>query len=206
MFDYLVNITLRTGIVIIPLFFAGLFGWYIIIKLYIFLKNQEKPSNIIKWEKLVNALETNNIAPIKKRLEKFKNNEYSEFVLLMLDHMNASERHLETIYKSFLITNIKKHSLNLSTVKIIASVAPLMGLLGTVIGMIHTFDIISMYGNSNPVLMADGISEALLTTQAGLVVSFPLLFAQVIFNNKLKKLKAAMNDVITEITHRKTTG
>jgi len=58
-----------------------------------------------------------------------------------------------------------------------AAVAPMLGLFGTVMGMVHTFETIERFGFGNPVLMADGISEALLTTQAGLIVAFPLLFA-----------------------------
>jgi biopolymer transport protein ExbB/TolQ len=58
---------------------------------------------------------------------------------------------------------------------IMAKVAPLFGLLGTVTGMVRTFKVITLYGNQNPVLMADGISEALITTQSGLIIAFPIL-------------------------------
>ncbi|MDR3001926.1 MAG: MotA/TolQ/ExbB proton channel family protein [Fibromonadaceae bacterium] len=64
---------------------------------------------------------------------------------------------------------------------IMAKIAPFLGLLGTVTGMVKTFEIITIYGNQNPVLMADGISEALITTQSGLVIAFPLL----LLNNRL---------------------
>lgn len=59
-------------------------------------------------------------------------------------------------------------------VSVMASAAPLLGLLGTVTGMVSTFEVITLYGNQNPVLMADGISEALISTQSGLLVAFPL--------------------------------
>ncbi len=59
-------------------------------------------------------------------------------------------------------------------VSVMAASAPLLGLLGTVTGMVATFDVITLYGNQNPVLMADGISEALISTQSGLLVAFPL--------------------------------
>ena len=64
---------------------------------------------------------------------------------------------------------------------IMAKVAPLLGLLGTVTGMVQTFKVITVYGNQNPVLMADGISEALITTQSGLIIAFPIL----LLNQKL---------------------
>ena len=56
-------------------------------------------------------------------------------------------------------------------VMVMAAAAPLLGLLGTVTGMVSTFEVITLYGNQNPVLMADGISEALISTQSGLLMT-----------------------------------
>tara|TARA_R110002110_G_scaffold415561_1_gene650750 strand:- start:48466 stop:49854 length:1389 start_codon:yes stop_codon:yes gene_type:complete len=61
-------------------------------------------------------------------------------------------------------------------VKLLAATSPLLGLLGTVTGMILTFQAISLFGTSDPKLMAGGISQALVTTVLGLVVAIPLLF------------------------------
>lgn len=63
-----------------------------------------------------------------------------------------------------------------SLLKLLAAVAPLLGLLGTVTGMIETFQAISLFGSGDPQLMAGGISQALVTTVIGLVVAIPLLF------------------------------
>jgi biopolymer transport protein ExbB len=63
----------------------------------------------------------------------------------------------------------------LNLVKVLAAVAPLMGLLGTVIGMIVTFQAITLFGTGDPKLMAGGISQALVTTVQGLVAAIPLL-------------------------------
>ena len=63
----------------------------------------------------------------------------------------------------------------LNLIKVLAAVAPLLGLLGTVIGMIRTFQAITLYGTGDPQLMASGISEALVTTVLGLVAAIPLL-------------------------------
>ena len=68
-------------------------------------------------------------------------------------------------------------SRSLRTISTCAAIAPMLGLLGTVSGMVHTFETIQLFGFGNPVLLADGISEALLTTQAGLLVAFPLMLA-----------------------------
>jgi len=63
-----------------------------------------------------------------------------------------------------------------SFLKLLAAVAPLLGLLGTVVGMIATFQSITLFGTSDPKLMANGISQALVTTVLGLVVAVPVLF------------------------------
>ncbi len=62
-------------------------------------------------------------------------------------------------------------------VKLLAAVAPLLGLLGTVTGMIVTFQAITVFGTGDPQLMAGGISQALVTTVLGLITAVPLLFA-----------------------------
>ena len=74
------------------------------------------------------------------------------------------------------LTGKKEHCKNIAT---LAAVAPLLGLLGTVMGMVLTFETIASFGFGNPVLLADGISEALLTTQAGLLTAFPLILANI---------------------------
>ncbi len=62
------------------------------------------------------------------------------------------------------------------TIKVLAAIAPLMGLLGTVVGMIRTFQTITLFGTGDPKLMAGGISQALVTTVEGLIVAIPLVF------------------------------
>ncbi len=65
---------------------------------------------------------------------------------------------------------------SLAVIGVLAAMAPLMGLLGTVTGMIATFDVLSIFGTGNAKAMAGGISEALITTQTGLIVAIPGLY------------------------------
>ena len=74
------------------------------------------------------------------------------------------------------------------TIKVFAGIAPLMGLLGTVVGMIKTFQSITLYGTGDPKLMADGISQALVTTVEGLIVAIPLVFLHAIVTGKSRSL------------------
>ena len=73
---------------------------------------------------------------------------------------------------------------NLSTIKLLAAVAPLLGLLGTVVGMIETFQSITLFGTGDPKLMAGGISQALVTTMLGLIAAVPLLFIHNILESR----------------------
>lgn len=73
-------------------------------------------------------------------------------------------------------------------IKLLAAVAPLLGLLGTVTGMIGTFQSITLFGTSDPKLMAGGISQALITTVFGLVVAIPLLFSHSLLSSRSRSL------------------
>ncbi|MCZ6713178.1 MAG: MotA/TolQ/ExbB proton channel family protein, partial [Deltaproteobacteria bacterium] len=68
-------------------------------------------------------------------------------------------------------------------VRVVSVVAPLMGLLGTVTGMIQTFQAITLFGTGDPKMMASGISEALVTTMLGLIVAIPLVLLHALVSN-----------------------
>ncbi|WP_028316564.1 MotA/TolQ/ExbB proton channel family protein [Desulfatibacillum aliphaticivorans] len=77
----------------------------------------------------------------------------------------------------------------LSVITVLASIAPLLGLLGTVLGMISTFDVISLHGTGNARAMAGGISEALISTQTGLLVAIPGLTMKNFLASRAQTLK-----------------
>ncbi len=76
----------------------------------------------------------------------------------------------------------------LTLIKLISAVAPLLGLLGTVTGMINTFQAMTLFGTGDPKLMAGGISQALVTTVIGLVVALPTLFMHSIVSGWSKRI------------------
>lgn len=73
-------------------------------------------------------------------------------------------------------------------IKVISVVAPLMGLLGTVTGMIQTFQVITLYGAGDPKMMAGGISQALMTTVLGLVVAIPMVLIHTLVSGQSRKI------------------
>ncbi|WP_409425968.1 MotA/TolQ/ExbB proton channel family protein [Pseudoalteromonas sp. RW-H-Ap-1] len=95
---------------------------------------------------------------------------------------------LELKLSEAILREMPKVTRNLTLIKIISVVAPLLGLLGTVTGMINTFQAITLFGTGDPKLMAGGISQALVTTVLGLVVAIPTVFLYTLLNTRSKGL------------------
>lgn len=84
------------------------------------------------------------------------------------------------------LTELEK---GLSMLKLLAALAPMLGLLGTVTGMIETFQVITQFGNGDPKVMAGGISMALITTVLGLVAAIPLLLTHNILSSQAESIR-----------------
>ena len=84
----------------------------------------------------------------------------------------------------------------LSVIAVLAAVSPLFGLLGTVTGMITTFDVITLFGTGNAKAMAGGISEALITTQSGLLVAIPGLFMSAFLVRRADSLENRLDELV----------
>ena len=109
---------------------------------------------------------------------------YSEVPALATESLESLEAHLEEAVSK----QIPKIERGLSVIGILAAVAPLLGLLGTVVGMIGTFQSIALFGAGDPRVMAGGISQALVTTQLGLTVAIPTILLHTILSNKSSRL------------------
>ncbi len=86
----------------------------------------------------------------------------------------------------------------------IGNIAPMLGFLGTVLGMINAFSTIARVGTGRPELIATGISEALITTAAGLIVGIPSILAYNFLKNKLDKLASEMEEIALQFLDRFT--
>ena len=82
----------------------------------------------------------------------------------------------------------------LRTLAVLAAVAPLLGLLGTVTGIIETFQAITLFGTGDPRLMSGGISEALVTTMLGLMVAIPLVLLHSLLRGKANRLVQILDE------------
>lgn len=91
----------------------------------------------------------------------------------------------------------------LTLIKIIAVIAPLMGLLGTVTGMINTFQTITLFGTGDPKLMAGGISQALVTTVLGLSVAIPVVFFHTLASTRSRAVLSILEEQSTGLVAEK---
>lgn len=116
--------------------------------------------------------------------------------ILNVYHQNRSAdvENLELKLDEAILRETPRIDRGIGIIKLFAAVAPLMGLLGTVIGMILTFQQITLYGTGDPKLMAGSISLALVTTALGLIAALPLLFVHSIVQAKAKSILHVLDE------------
>ena len=105
----------------------------------------------------------------------------------------------EFILKEITIKETSPYESRLNLLASVISISPMLGLLGTVTGMIRAFTNISKYGTGDAAIVADGIAEALLTTAAGLMIAIPVIVIYNYLNRRLEKMENEIDDVVTNI-------
>lgn len=146
------------------------------------------------------------LATINKKMQKQLNdpnngnndNPLGRIIIAAKQNQSQDMDALELRLDEAIVCEIPKLEKGLPMIKLLAVVAPLLGLLGTVTGMIATFQSISLFGTGDPKLMAGGISQALVTTMLGLVVAIPLLF--------LHSLVSSRSKILTQILDQQSAG
>lgn len=117
-----------------------------------------------------------------------ENNPLGRVLKVYQDNKNVGVETLELKLGEAILGETPKLNRGLGLVQVISVVSPLMGLLGTVIGMILTFQAITLFGTGDPQTMAGGISTALMTTVLGLVVAIPTVLLHAILNGRAKSV------------------
>lgn len=117
-----------------------------------------------------------------------ENNPLGRILKVYDDNQDADTETLELKLDEAILKEVPKLETWQGAIKVIAAVAPLLGLLGTVTGMIATFQAITLFGTGDPKLMAGGISQALVTTVLGLSVAIPLVLLHSVVASRSKAL------------------
>ncbi|MDM8546002.1 MotA/TolQ/ExbB proton channel family protein [Candidatus Venteria ishoeyi] len=106
---------------------------------------------------------------------------------------------LELKLEETILTELPRFRRGLNSLGVLAAIAPLLGLLGTVTGIIHTFQTITLMGSADPRLMSGGISEALLTTALGLIIAIPLMLLHSLLSSVSNQLSHQLDEQGTAI-------
>ncbi len=174
------------GIVMIPIIFTSLWLWALIIERLFYLRRMRKGDLSLK--QAVEILQGQYLPVSSDGLR-------GRIVSRLLKERTGQGELDRNIIHQCTMEVRRPLRRNLSLVAILAAIAPLLGLLGTVTGMITTFNVISIFGTGNARAMAEGISEALITTQSGLLVAIPGLF----MSNYLARRAAWLENTLDEL-------
>ena len=193
------------GILIIPMFIWGSIALSLIVDKWVQLKKGTQQLSVLN--SILNQIEQKTIENMDD-IEKKKRKTVIEPFLTCIIKFNHTHT---TFFEKELINTISNIEdlceKKLSTIQIMGNLFPMIGLLGTVMGMIKMFDALAIFGTGNMAVIAGGISEALLTTQIGLVSALPILFIHnYLSNNKdhiITELEYAKNKLIRYKTEPK---
>jgi biopolymer transport protein ExbB len=117
-----------------------------------------------------------------------------KIILAGLQAREMDRQDMENSLQESILKEIPRLEKFLSTLGVLAGIAPLLGLLGTVAGMIETFHVITYFGTGDPRMMSGGISEALVTTMLGLSVAIPLMLCHTLLTRRVDVITAQMEE------------
>ena len=130
------------------------------------------------------------------------NNPLGRVLAVLSDNRESNTDALEMKLSEAIMAETPRLNAGLMFLKIVSVVAPLAGLLGTVLGMIQTFQAITLFGAGDPKLMAGGISQALVTTVCGLVVAIPVVLLHTAAASRAKRIEEVLEEQATGMVAR----
>jgi biopolymer transport protein ExbB len=133
---------------------------------------------------------------------KTKKNAASNVMASTLRNLDKDREHIEDIISESILHESGRIDRFGSLILVIAAISPLLGLLGTVTGMISTFDIITEFGTGDPKMLSGGISEALVTTKFGLIVAIPLILLGNTLSGWAERIKDDMEQSALHIINK----
>ncbi|WNC69681.1 MotA/TolQ/ExbB proton channel family protein [Thalassotalea nanhaiensis] len=145
-------------------------------------------------------------AQLKNRTTPNANNPLGRLLQVYQDNKNVDAETLELKLDEAILRETPKIERGINIIKILAAIAPLLGLLGTVVGMIGTFQSITLYGTGDPKIMAGDISMALVTTAQGLIAALPLILVHSVVAGRGKSIFHILDEqsagIVAEIAEK----
>lgn len=184
------------GLFVWPIFLVGVLGMALLAERAWFFISDRMPEAVLR--RALGALARGNL-PLVRELVEGRSDARARVLRRAVEVAEQPADAREAAMESALLEVEPLLQRSLSIIAACAAIAPLLGLLGTVTGMITTFDVITLYGTGNPRLLSGGISVALVTTQLGLVVAVPLLLGHAVVSrvaqrrgSELESIRAAV--------------
>ncbi len=172
---FIVDLFVSGGPIMLPIVACSVLAVAILIeRIRFYHRNRFQASTFMKSIK--NAIKCRNYLEAMK-ICRAENTPLANVIAAGIDHLDLKKEDLVDVMRQEAILQMKKYDKHLGKLSTIASITPLLGLTGTVTGMISSFAVISTVGIGDPTALAGGISQALYTTAAGLMVGIPALVA-----------------------------
>ncbi|MEK6736648.1 MAG: MotA/TolQ/ExbB proton channel family protein [Pseudomonadota bacterium] len=161
----------------------------ILIRVYLLRSNGANTKHLT--DQIIQQLAAGNLDVAKKSCED-DSSAIGRVLHYTLRHLKDDRDHMEGIVYEAILQESGPLDRFGPAILVIASIAPLLGLLGTVTGMIETFDMITEFGTGDPKLLSEGIAIALVTTELGLIVAIPALLLGSILSSWARNIKHDM--------------
>jgi len=190
------------GPIVIPIILIGVAAVLVVVLKVKFLNEVRR--NTGKYMTRVNALAAEgNWAECEAIVKRHKgeHSPVNHVIEAGLQARHEDRETLESILQESILRELPRLERGLSPLAIFGAVAPLLGLLGTVTGMIETFNVITVFGTGDPKLMSGGISEALVTTEVGLVVAIPVMLLHTFLSRRVDAILGEMEEKAVSLTN-----
>ncbi|MBU0568019.1 MotA/TolQ/ExbB proton channel family protein [bacterium] len=194
MLDNLFNLVQKGGPVMIIIILVSLAAFTLIIKKWLFLR--KKMADPIFLEEFFARVREKDFVKAKALCQESLS-PIAEILALGIDHREKEKERIRDLVHEIVLRELHDLEKYLSTIAVLATILPILGLLGTVTGMISTFEVLSKVGTTDPAALAAGISEALLTTQAGLITALPTLLFHNFLSNKVDQITLDMEAALS---------
>jgi len=168
---------------------GGVAALLILIRVYLLRSNGANTKHLT--DQIIQQLAAGNLDVAKKSCED-DSSAIGRVLHYTLRHLKDDRDHMEGIVYEAILQESSPLDRFGPAILVIASIAPLLGLLGTVTGMIETFDMITEFGTGDPKLLSEGIAIALVTTELGLIVAIPALLLGSVLSSWARNIKQDM--------------
>ncbi len=198
----LFDVVREGGVIGWIIFWLGLVGAVLVVLRLIFLQQASSSTGKVMDSVGVHVKRGDREAALQ--VLKRKSGSTSRVVASAIRNLDRDREHLEDIVSESILHESSHLNRFGAVILVIAAVSPLLGLLGTVTGMISTFDVITEFGTGDPKLLSGGISIALVTTQLGLIVAIPLLLLGNVLSGWAERIKDDMEKATLRIINQYT--